>query len=954
MPTAPVFSEPLTQHAWAKYDAQKMTGSNWYPLYAHLEDTAEVARRLYDTWLSTSQRALLADSLGGERLAKGLSVWLGAAHDVGKATSAFAMKSEECRSRMQRQGFHFPFPDPSPADQRQYPHGFAGQLAVESFLADKAEGKRAFRAAHRFAEIVGGHHGVFPTEDRAPYSFAHEEDPCWGRVRNDLLRRADGLAELDENDWHLILDARISEPVQAILTGFLIVCDWIASNQFYFPFDDPRNPSERAEDALRRLRFGDHWQARGLSDIADYFSTRFGIDEPRSVQRAAAELVSSLQEPALLLVEAPTGEGKTELAFAAAEIFAERFGLHGAMVALPTRATANAMFGRTLEWLSSGAASRREVSASLAHSKAQFDERYQGLFRAVSADEVSRGTRCIHDESLTESERYEAVVANQWFSGRKRSGFADFVVGTIDQLLFMTLKAKHLVLRHLANSGKVVIVDEIHAADDFMNTYLLRALEWLGAYGVPVIALSATLPPAQRRALLQAYRRGTIQGGRSSKYEEDVESDAQIAAFVDTEAYPLLTVIGAEQAAQIAPEASPRRIEYLLEEVEDDRLVEAVLREARDGGCIAVVCNTVRRAQKVFEALKIRDEGPVKLFHSRFTTESRNEREQALIEQLGRGSALRPQRLIVVATQVVESSLDVDFDLMFTDIAPIDLLIQRIGRVHRHERAPEERPASMRMPRVIITGGAHLLSGAEMPEFDSGVTRVYGESKLLRTAAALRRTAARVGRSGLRVPEDVPQLIRDAYREELDSFVGWETRQIAADREQAEIVRSQQERSRAFVIDSPGVGQIVEWARHSYAEASEQGEHLGAAQVRDAELSIEVVLVQRAGGSRCSLPWLGDGFGGAPVDLLGGIEEDLARAVATCTVALPSWMTRGSALDRVLDELERNGIESWQRSVWLRGMLPLVLDEEFRTVVNGYALRYDREVGLVVDGKETA
>lgn len=941
-------TDPLTRYAWAKFDQRAGNGRDWFPLHAHLEDTAEVARALYSSWLSDSQRELLAGAFGSEELAKKLMVWLGAAHDIGKATVAFAIKAPTCRNRMQDAGYEFPLVDPPRAEQHRYPHGLAGQLAVREFLRGRASNGRARRASQRIAEIVGGHHGAFPREEGIPVIFLGGEHPSWKRVRIDLLNRADRLAQLEELDWERILSSRITESLQALLTGFLIVCDWIASNQCLFPFDDSRSSIERAEDALASLHFGDHWQPDADVNVKEYFAHRFGIEQPRPVQADAGAIADSLTEPSLMLIEAPTGEGKTEIALTVAEIVAAKFGMHGAMIALPTRATANAMFGRVLRWLYAGNREGAPVSMSLAHSKAQFDDRFQALFK-LGHGQLS----CIYDEDRNDSLSEGAVIANQWFSGRKRAGFADFVVGTIDQLLFMTLKAKHTVLRHLSLSGKVLIIDEVHAADEFMRTYLLRALEWLGTYGVPVIALSATLPPTQRTELLQAYRQGAQHRKSNTSATDEVRNENMqgptITELAETDGYPLITAIGAEHAKQMASQRSARRTTFVLEEVADEHLVDAVLREAAAGGCIAVVCNTVQRAQDTYQELRRRYKGEIKLFHSRFTTESRNTREQDLVDRLGPGSGLRPQSMIVVATQVVESSLDVDFDLMFTDIAPIDLLIQRIGRVHRHRRAAEERPVTMCQARVILSGGERLLTGEEPPEFVKGVQRVYGEALLLRSSAALRRNFERLGGQQIRVPEDVPELIHDAYRQVPESPLGWEQRMLHAEEQRVETIRDQQERSRAYVIGSPGLGNISEWNRLSYSEASE--EQLGAAQVRDADLALEVVVIQQKQGVCYSLPWLPDDYAASQVDLLGGIEENLARAVATCTVSLPSWITRGSSLDRVIEDLEQNGIESWQRSIWLRGVLPLIVDENYCAVVDGNCLRYDQEVGLVIEGK---
>lgn len=925
-----------TRVPWAKFDDHFTP--EWYPLWAHLEDAGAVADQLYEQWLSSSQKQMLAQTLGSPKLAKKLTVWLAASHDVGKATSVFASKVPGQQNRMEERGFKFLRNVPS-AERREYPHGKAGQIAVKHYLEPLAEHFPARGTVVALAEIIGGHHGHFSSKEDPPISVEDTTDPKWLEVRQELLRRADQIAELTEEDWHTILSADITEPVQAILTGFLIVCDWIASDADLFPFITDRKASEQARLALEALQFGEHWKPTEVTTTEDYFSSRFRIDTPRPVQTEAVTLANSLNEPSLILVEAPTGEGKTEIALATAEVLAKKFGLHGLMVALPTRATSDAMFGRVLGWLDSSIGDAERVSATLAHGKAQFDQEMQALPRAHSYRTIYGD----HHDS--------PVVVHEWFSGRKKSIFHDFVVGTVDQLLFGALKAKHLVLRHLGLSSKVIVIDEIHAADTFMQTYLHRVLEWLGAYGVPVVALSATLLPSQRKALLEAYRRGAQSGKVTKRRRRDRSGDPLIEEYADNPSYPLITAISGTESIQISPPKSDRRTTFSISEVaggSDEDLVSSVLSEASAGGCIAVVLDTVDRAQRIFAAINEAFDGEVELFHSRFTAESRSRRERELVRRLGKG-ADRPSSMIVVATQVIEASLDVDFDMMFTDFAPTDLLIQRMGRVHRHNRPLEQRPPSMRTPRIILSGGSGILEGMEPPVFDRGVAKVYGNSHLYRSALALRALFDGRGRNEVVIPEDVPGLIRSTYTADLVVPNEWVKDFEEAEAKQKEHEADQTSRSRLFAIGSPGRDEIYKWSSAALNEASEE---IGAAQVRDTENSIEVVVIQRRDGRLYSLPWLSDGYGGMEVELY-GIETPLARQVATCTVSLPFWLAMGSNYDRVVSELESNGIRGWQDSYWLRGVLPLVLDEDLTTKLNGYLVRYDRNLGLLVEREVT-
>src|SRR5690606_31927012 len=249
----------------------------------------------------------------------------------------------------------------------------------------------------------------------------------------------------------------------------------------------------------------------------------------------AVELARRMSSPGLMLIEAPMGEGKTEAALAVAEVFAARSGAGGVFVALPTMATGNAMFPRMLQWLRRlpDVAGGGLQSVMLAHSKAALNEDFGELVRAgrrtvAGVEHDGRG-----DEWRPRSDRRASsaeLVAHQWLHGRKKAMLSSFVVGTVDQLLFMGLKSRHLALRHLALAGKVVVIDEAHAYDAYMNSYLDRVLSWLGAYRVPVVVLSATLPAARRRELAAAYA-----GARPD--------DAALAHVAQAAGYPLITTV---------------------------------------------------------------------------------------------------------------------------------------------------------------------------------------------------------------------------------------------------------------------------------------------------------------------------------------------------------------------------------------------------------------------------
>ncbi|MGC8481763.1 MAG: CRISPR-associated helicase Cas3', partial [Acidimicrobiales bacterium] len=396
--------------------------------------------------------------------------------------------------------------------------------------------------------------------------------------------------------------------------------------------------------------------------------------EPRPVQTVAVETATQLNGAGILVIEAPMGEGKTEAALLAAEVLAADAVASGLLFALPTQATSDAVFQRLLGWLSRMPAdSDNSVhTVALLHGRA-------GLSKAWGELPLSRGVEGVGVDDDTATGTFVQSYVDPWTRGSKRAVLADFGVGTVDQLLFLALRTRHLVLRHLGVASKVVIIDEVHSYDAYMDVYLCRALEWLGAYGVPVILLSATLTGALRRRLIDAYL-----GSSGVALPKMLDSQA-----VNELAYPLVVCASSTSEVAIPVEASSRELSVEVRHLNagDDELSSMchLLSEMlREGGCALVVRNTVARAIEAAKVLKECLPFEVRLLHSRFTAEDRLAKEARLRIDFGLGrSAMNGEPVIVVATQVVEQSLDVDFDVLFSDVAPLDLLLQRIGRIHR-------------------------------------------------------------------------------------------------------------------------------------------------------------------------------------------------------------------------------------------------------------------------------
>ncbi|MEU1885320.1 CRISPR-associated helicase Cas3' [Micromonospora rifamycinica] len=946
------------RQVWGKTNRDR--GLVWLPLFRHFADSADVAGLLWDVWLPTTVRQHIAEPLpGGPDDARVLVRWLAGIHDIGKATPAFAWQVPPLREAMREQGFTFA--GEVEAERSRAPHGAAGQIVLTDWLTGRHGWDRS--SAGTYAVVVGGHHGVPPTDAglkqirERPYLLGVEG--IWPGVQNELLgwltRRVDAADRLSV--WREVV---LPQPVQVLLTAIVIVADWIASNEEFFPYGFRQEDApDRLQRAWEELDLPTPWQAvdtAGL-DPAALFSRRFEMpagSTPYPVQAAVVEQARAMPLPGLLIVEAPMGEGKTEAALAAVEIMAARTGAGGCFVALPTRATSDAMFSRVLGWLSrlpDADLGRGAREAALAHGKAILNDEYSRLYRGMLPSAIGA------DEGGT------ATAAHGWLAGRKRKMLSSFVVGTVDQLLFAALQARHVALRHLGLAGKVVVVDEAHAYDVYMSQYLDRALEWLGAHGVPVVVLSATLPARRRADMMRAYdmgRLGPRPVGRLRRRfgEKRHEAVDGYQVLRDEQGYPLLSVSGVDRTPAVVECApSGRGFDVRLERADDDlaALADRLRTDLADGGCVLVIRNTVARVLETADELR-RQFGPgvpVSVAHSRFMAADRAAKDTWLRdtfgppEHLARQGRVRPACQVVVASQVAEQSLDIDFDLLVTDLAPVDLILQRLGRLHRHRRSG--RPVRLAQPRCLVTGADWTTIP---PTPVRGSVKVYEQHALLRAAAVLLPYLG--DGQPLRLPGDIARLVQNAYGDGPVGPPSWQAAlaeaAIRAD-DRAEAARGRADTFRLGSVRSLGHS-LVSWLDASVgdSEAGNGNERRGRAHVRDdgAE-ALEVLILVRRGDRLVTPPWLDRG-GDVEVPTDFEPPRTVARTMLRCALPLPQAVTANGGVDRIIAELEqRNTFPAWEKDRLLGGELVLDLDEAGRSLLADVVLSYDRASGLRVE-----
>ncbi|MFC3484435.1 CRISPR-associated helicase Cas3' [Amycolatopsis roodepoortensis] len=704
-----------------------------HPLICHSLDTAAVAQRLVDVMLGGVVRAHLAEIFPDPALSRSWVPLFCGLHDIGKYAPDFQALVYELAVKLFGE---LAIEDldmvrkPAEMGRRvNAPHGILTALHVRDMLESWGAAKGT---ALRVSEAMGGHHGHFPAGEAIRQARSERNahgGERWAAWRTALVLdvvRLRGVPEPGLVEWR---DLRLSLPAAIGLAALTTVSDWVASDTSNFPALEPgvdldayaETCDAKADEAIARLGVSP-WSPPVQANFETLFRRA-----PRPVQQVVELVTSDLTEPVLLVVEAPTGEGKSKAALQAATSMVRQLGMAGFYDAMPTQATSNQML---LEIQSMLHELGDETAVNLVHAGAKPTD--------VGRDEGD-----------------DDVAAQSWFT-RKRSLLAPVGCGTIDQALKAAIRSGHVFVRLAALSNKVVVCDEVHAYDVYMSTLLERLLMWLGALGTPVILLSATLPAGRRQALIAAW-----QAGRRGCPPQ------QIPAVPSTVSYPRVTVATATRATEHPAEVSDlnkdRRIH--LSRIDDEEIVGWLLAEASQDRCVAVIHNLVRRALETYDSLKKRiDELPeverplLIAINGTLAAGQRRDVEQQLRECFGEGG-VRPRRAIVVGTQVLEQSLDLDFDTMLTDLAPIDSLIQRAGRIHRHRR-----DQSRGQVRLVIAG---VIDRQEGPRFPPYLRNVYAPIVLMRTWALLR------GRPHIDSPFEVSHLVDQVYGGEVECPRGW-------------------------------------------------------------------------------------------------------------------------------------------------------------------------------------
>ncbi|NLX83195.1 MAG: CRISPR-associated helicase Cas3' [Clostridiales bacterium] len=681
---------------WAKTNPYK-------GLTAHMIDVGNMAAVLLEQSVAKTVLSLLSKSMSG-RIKETVSCLI-ALHDIGKCHPYFQMSSKDpdLLSPLIETGLIY---KDEPA-----PPAFRHERESERLLKElMKKNMHSARAISYFSRIAALHHQPIQpahTELLNPNRYAG-----WIKLQQEMIEK---ICEIFKPDWRVLDTCVDFDACCTSVWGLMMLADWLASGQEAFQI--PEEADLLSYSRLSRLAAIRALQNAGLKD-GIHLPNRgiYGLfpqippNHARPVQEVCEALRISWQEindyPLITLIEAPMGEGKTEAAVSLAAALMEGWGKTGVYFALPTAATSNCMHARISECL---------------------------IAQGIHSTRLLHGHAWLVDDAGFSVQ--ETKNSQTWLAPMRRAMIAPYGVGTVDQAMMAVLRIRFTVIRLVGLAGKVLVIDEVHAYDAYMQQTLFSLLAWAKALRIPVILLSATLPSLKRSNLFSAA--------------------GCIAPEDNQDTYPLVTC-GYEDGKVIKVPVSST---YMKQTVRlqckpwmnnPEAVALFTLNKVADGGCIGVIVNTVGDAQKLYLEMNKHNHGkiPVYLFHARFPMDKRQEIENTCVGLFGK-TGERPKQAILVATQVVEQSIDLDLDYLITMLCPVDLLLQRIGRMHRHERI---RPKGFEHPQVLV-----LTPENESELKKAGSSFVYALWILKKTWQNI------IGLEAIRLPEDIRSLVEQTY-----------------------------------------------------------------------------------------------------------------------------------------------------------------------------------------------
>ena len=709
----------------------------YHPLIFHSIDVAAVAEKLL-----VERRTTVLENLPAKlwEVFPNLVRFLAYIHDFGKYSEAFQVCRPELFQELRGKS----------TEKQMHSHKELGWLVWRSELSDKfiqrIEPANDYlwgnieSFPYLFGQVSFGHHGR-PINSRGnpnvlfKQKFTDEDITAalkafdWGIDRY-LEGSIDCLRQFGEAEYDQF--SRLSWTVNGLIT----LSDWLASSEKYLKswekYDDP---SVYADD-IAPARAGEALEEVGLATKSTPKDSGFpylfpDFDLPTPLQRWSNEVSLPEDEPGLFILEDSTGSGKTEAALTITQRLIARGQAGGFYFGLPTMATSNAMHGRIHE---------RQGN--------------RPLYKKFTGDEPPLLTLA---HSTTRQAQSLGVIkqseAQGWLNdNRKLSLLVDIGIGTVDQALSGVLTVYHHTLRLLGLSQKVLIVDEVHDYEPYTGRLLEKLIQYRASLGLVTILLSATISDRRRSELIDAFYEGT-----------EKEAPSELVSKPGSFPQATLASTSANKTVPIESAGDSKEI-YFKTETDEEEILTKMIDWAEEGRAVAWIRNTVDDARRAYEELSEHSQRSVTLHHSRFTLGDRLENENEILENFGPESEPTGRDgKIVVATQVLEQSLDVDFDAMVSDLAPMDRLLQRVGRLHRHRGRGRDYKA-----RAVIHGPQFSEDPSKNwyeSQFPKGAY-VYGKHGLLwKTVQVLRQ------KDSWSIPEDNRRLIESVFSPEAEEAI---------------------------------------------------------------------------------------------------------------------------------------------------------------------------------------
>lgn len=622
-------------------------------------------------------------------------VFICAIHDIGKIHPTFQGRDEETLEMLRQEDLN------QVSFDTRFRHEQYGENIFDKLSAEDVDIKNSdiisqiIRMHHQKEQKKNSDIDIIKIDNK-------EKAKKWRHIQNEIYDYVKNIFRFDNLN---LINKNISKSelfvVQNAILGIMITSDWIASNNYVFDNQPYENIDVFLESRkVQALKFLSNEELiRQQIPVMQDFKSAFGFNG-RPVQNDVEKIVHK-NDIKCMLIESDCGSGKTEAALYAAAVLGNRSGLSGIYMGLPTGVSAEAIQNRVDKFLT-----------------------LHGM----------QNTKLYTSKSMLLREPDKKPV---WTDMSRQRLLAASAVGTVDQVMTAARLVRFESVRMDGLASKVLIIDEIHAYDAYMLAVIKDLLKICEELGVPVIMLSATLPISTKSDLLGVLGDGNIELHNGYPMISYVTKDGKIHEHVSHQYMP---------DKKISCELLP-----ILND--NDKIARYAVDAVKDGGCECVIMNTVADAICVYDKIKKnkKDDCKIILYHSRMTINARDEKSREILAMCGKDRTKRPERVIIVGTQVLEQSLDIDVDYMITAICPIDLLFQRIGRYHRHGDAGTIREY------VVVANIVQVLIPSDLSSY-GGTEYVYEKCYLDATIDAINEHNGH-----LLIPSGMPDMINYVY-----------------------------------------------------------------------------------------------------------------------------------------------------------------------------------------------